>query len=410
MKYLAGLFALFIFCGSSHAQLASNDDFNADTKDTTKWANDLVTGHGVLTQTNQHLEYTVNGSPTAVDQSVRPWKSTRGPYNADWDVQVDTLNAVIAADTNQQIVAGITISDPRSADNEIIAVQFSGGTGAPTPETGFIGRLGSPTNGVFVSALGLDTTNGAVRVHFNSSTKVVTLFYDTDPTDGYTWTQYGSYGIDGSGGTDGNMSWGLSDTNQIVVGVYGYSANSAISADQVALDNFEATGLVAPLVPHNLGIMKMKVPKSATLSDSRPSITSKAVVTIQNLGPTTETITSVDVLTNLVTFQATSLAPSTCPAPVPALVTPATFPIVLAPKKKLNLNYTITFDCANSPTKGTPDFSYSAAVHHEAIDGTADTAPANDVCPRAPSGTDKGCGDKLGNALTTDVVQKLPRS
>jgi hypothetical protein len=87
----------------------------------------------------------------------------------------------------------------------------------------------------------------------------------------------------------------------------------------------------------------------------------------------------------------------------------------------------VTFDCANDPSKGPghEDYRYVATVHHEAIDGNADTNPADDVCPRGPPiaaayniypggggvVADKGCGGKtasgtLGADVLTDVVVK----
>jgi hypothetical protein len=74
---------------------------------------------------------------------------------------------------------------------------------------------------------------------------------------------------------------------------------------------------------------------------------------------------------------------------------------------------TVTYDCAVDGAKttkkdpGHSDFRYVAAVHPG-----ADDEPADDVCPRAASGTaDKGCGAKgaggaLGADVTTDVVVK----
>ena len=88
---------------------------------------------------------------------------------------------------------------------------------------------------------------------------------------------------------------------------------------------------------------------------------------------------------------------------------------------------TFTVNCANDPYKGVghQDFRYLAAVHHEALDGQADTHPACDTCPRPalPGGVDpnpdpnkplkdKGCGKKdkatslIGADVLTDVVQK----
>jgi hypothetical protein len=414
MKQFAATLSLILLSAWCHAALPTNDDFNGVSENTTNWGPDEVSGHGVLNQVNQHLEYSVNGAPTAVDQSVRPWIASLGPYTSDWEVQIDTLNTVIASATNQQIGTGIAIDGEAGGfTNEIIAIQFSGASAPSTPEAGFLGRLGTPTNGVFVTAL-VASTNGAVRITFNSTNKVVTLFYDADHTSGYTWTQFGSFGINGSGGSDGNASWGLTNMSQMLVRVYGYSFFTAVSSNEVALDNFSTTGLVAPLLPHDLAVTSIKVPKAVTLSAKKPSITSKAAVTIENLGPLTEQITAENI-TNLVDFELQSLSPATCTPPVPVLVLPTKLPISLATKKSLKLNYTITFDCANNPTKGVEDFSYTAAVHTEALDGSPDTNPSNDTCPRDPSGTDKGCGSKnpdgtLGGDVVTDVIMKVPPS
>jgi hypothetical protein len=412
MKKFTTILSLFLSCGLCHAALPTNDDFNSSTENTTNWAPDEATGHGVLSLVNQQLQYSVDGTPTAVDQSVRPWIASLGPYTSDWEVQIDTLNTITVDATNQQVGTGIVITGEGSNfTNQILVVQFSGASAPNTPEVGFLGRMGTPTNGIFVSQLGSITpANGAVRITFNSTNKVVTLFFDADHSGGYNWTQFGSFGINGSGGSDANQSWGLTNSSQLAIGIYGYSFFTAVTSNEVALDNFDTTGLAAPLLPHDLAVTSMKVPKAVTLSTKKPSVTSKAVVTIENLGPLTEHITA-DILTNLVDFELQSLSPSTCPAPVPVLVMPTKLPIVLAPKKSLKLNYTITFDCANNPTKGSQDFSYTATVNTEAIDGNPDANPSNDVCPRDPSGSDKGCGSKttngtLGGEVVTDVIMK----
>ena len=410
MKRFAAALSLILVCSWCRAALPTNDDFNSSTENTTNWAPDEVSGNGVLSLVNQRLEYRVNGSPTELDQSVRPWIASLGPYTSDWEVQIDTLNTVSLNATNQQVGTGIVIDgEAANFTNEILAIQFSGASAPNTPEVGFLGRMGTPTNGVFVSAL-VPPINGAVRITFNSTTKVVTLFYDVDHSGGYSWTQFGSFGINGSGGADANQSWGLTNSSQLVVRVYGYSMNTAVASNEVALDNFATTGLAAPLLPHDLSVVSIKAPTKITLSAKKPTIIGKATVTIQNLGPLTETITAANI-TNLVDFELQSLSPATCPSPVPVLVLPKKLPATLAPKKTLKLNYTITFNCANNPGKGTNDFSYSATAHAEAFDGNPDTQPSNDVCPRDPSGTDKGCGNKnpdktLGADIFTDVIMK----
>jgi glucose/arabinose dehydrogenase len=177
------------------------------------------------------------------------------------------------------------------------------------------------------------------------------------------------------------------------------------------------TGGGGEMPEHNLAVVSVKPPKKITLSEKKPSQIKGVKISVQNLGNHTETIGSVDTLTNVVQFAIESLGG--CPVPAMSLAPPKKgFPIVLAPKKKLKLVYNVTFDCANDPAKsgkkdpGHEDFRYTVSVNHAAIDGQADAEPENDDCPRGPSGSDKGCGGKdpvtkqLGADILTDVIQK----
>lgn len=164
---------------------------------------------------------------------------------------------------------------------------------------------------------------------------------------------------------------------------------------------------------NDLAITSITQPKRVTLSAAAPTKTSYLKVKLRNMGPFEETIENAAMLTNLITITVDSLG--TCPAPIPILhegKPQKPFPITIKPGKTVTTYYDVTFDCANDPSKETPDFRFSAAVDRAAIDGKADTNPADDVCPRdSSSAKDKGCGAKkpdhtLGGDVTTDVVVK----
>ena len=91
----------------------------------------------------------------------------------------------------------------------------------------------------------------------------------------------------------------------------------------------------------------------------------------------------------------------------------------------MNAGYLVTLQCAgalptNSSDSTRGDYSYSAMVHRDVLDGSADIHDEDDVCPRdtLPGGVDslpppngvkeKGCGakksDTLGAPVVTDVV------
>lgn len=164
---------------------------------------------------------------------------------------------------------------------------------------------------------------------------------------------------------------------------------------------------------YDLAITSIAQPKRVVLSAATPTKTSLLKVKLRNNGPFDEIIENAAMLMDLITVTAESLG--ACPAPILVLhsVKPQKpFPITIKPGKTLTVYYDVTFDCPHDATRDTPDFRFSAIVDRTAIDGKADTNPADDVCPRdSTSPTDKGCGARkpdrtLGGDVTTDVVVK----
>lgn len=159
-------------------------------------------------------------------------------------------------------------------------------------------------------------------------------------------------------------------------------------------------------VVHDLAVASVKAPTRVTLSETRPEVSSRIAVTIANTGTSTETVADADELAELVALTGAALTGDCPTAPVPVVTPPKNgFPVVLAPRKKLKLSYTATFDCASAmPTD--VEFEWDVMLDLMAL-GSEDAVPANDVCPRAASADDKGCGGKpAGSPIRTDVIQK----
>lgn len=154
---------------------------------------------------------------------------------------------------------------------------------------------------------------------------------------------------------------------------------------------------------HDLAL-GVKPPKRVKLG-ANPIVTSTKV-SIHNRGGHDETIPDQNALEDLVSFTVESLG--ACPVPTGMLLPPKKgFPVVLRPNSKLSLTLALTIGCANDPAasgKGEDhsDYRLSMDVDHSAL-GAPDAVPANDHCPRAPSGGDKGCGGKFGGDLLVDV-------
>ncbi len=208
----------------------------------------------------------------------------------------------------------------------------------------------------------------------------------------------------------------------------GTNTVTCITADAAGHSNqcTFAVIVIAEDMPHDLAVTRLKAPRTVNLSQNKPSVTRPVSVTIQNRSSHDEMILDAQMLTALVTLEIDSLSPATCPAPAQMIISPTTFPITIQPKGSLNVIFEVTFNCANDVAKninknpGHEDFSYTARVHHEAIDGSADSHTADDVCPHSPLGVDsnpdgsiidRGCGGKnpdgtFGGDVLSDVVVK----
>jgi aldose sugar dehydrogenase len=158
-------------------------------------------------------------------------------------------------------------------------------------------------------------------------------------------------------------------------------------------------------VAHDVAVASVKAPKKVAIREGG-TVTRNVNVTVSNAGTATETFTAPE-LEALVTLTGDALS-GACPVDAaPALVPPKSgFPVSLPPRKKLKLAYAVEFDCA-SPTPEEVELAWDVTLDLMGAVGEEDANAANDVCPRAASGDDKGCGGKpAGSPIRTDVLEK----
>jgi aldose sugar dehydrogenase len=158
-------------------------------------------------------------------------------------------------------------------------------------------------------------------------------------------------------------------------------------------------------VAHDVAVTAVKAPKRITIRGATPT-TRTLNVTVANAGTATETIANLTELGDLVALDATALSLACPTPPTPALLPPKKpFPLVLPPRKKLKVAYSVAFECA-SETEDEVELEWDATLDLMGAVGQEDTNAANDVCPRAASGDDRGCGKPAGSPIRTDVIQK----
>lgn len=228
------------------AVAGEGDNFNDNVKSTTRWGGDVIGGNGVLTERSQRLEYTCASPTLGEDSSDRLWKLTRFPYNANWEIIIDTHNLTTPTPPLQVNSFGINLLTP-DPNNGIYAELYSSALGGGSARLGF--AAGVDTGGTYIggadSTDAASTRHGAVRMAFDSATKIITVHYDTNSTDGYQWVQFGEVGIAGAGGTNVTTDWQLTDADQFTAYIFGYSAGMAVAAGQIYGDNFQQNGGVA---------------------------------------------------------------------------------------------------------------------------------------------------------------------
>ena len=245
MKACLPLLSVFLLPAmGAHAAISGSDDFNDNSKDATKWAADIAEG-GVLTETNSRIEYT---APTGSDERFifRPWNLNKASYDTDWEVTMDVRNTL-----------NLTSGAPKEATMNLLVYPTGTPPTADEPKALSVGLFADFESNSFKGfSLYSDdadeeelaetpTTSGAVRLQFNSRTKVIHAYYDADGvTNGYVWTPLGSMGVNGSGGGM-NGNWGMTGSATFEVTICGSSEGIAVTSGQVTADNFSARTLPA---------------------------------------------------------------------------------------------------------------------------------------------------------------------
>ncbi|MBP1735089.1 MAG: hypothetical protein H6Q53_1376, partial [Deltaproteobacteria bacterium] len=98
MRYWLGL-ALILVCltgfgpvvlFSNQAFATGGDDFDDNSKDLTKWGEDIIgRGKCAMNEVNSRLEYTCKSASVELNEVIRPWILAELPYNANWEMQID---------------------------------------------------------------------------------------------------------------------------------------------------------------------------------------------------------------------------------------------------------------------------------------------------------------------------------
>jgi hypothetical protein len=213
-----------------------SDNFNDNSKDPSLWGADVIGGNGALNEVNGRLEYT--STRFGANEANRPWILNFGGYGENWAIQLDVFNSHVAGG-GEVTSCGFEVFQGGNSLNSVFVELYTVHT---ANGKGFYSVLRN--NNVYAAeqATGdLNATLGTVQISYDGLNKVLTSSYDPDGSaNGFQWIQFATFGINGSGGSTGNANWGMNDSSEFSVSVYGYSEKTDITSGMIYVDNFIA--------------------------------------------------------------------------------------------------------------------------------------------------------------------------
>lgn len=229
----------------------NGDDFNDNSKNTAKWGEDRTFGtDGLIGETNGRLEYT-SANTTGDHGSYRPWVLTQATYDSDWEVVMDVSNSIsLPLDPQfRDTGIGVEIFPPGTNYNQSFFTEMNSSAWETGSFRGFVSGQGEDEFGDLDQESASAGVVGSIRIVYNSNTKVITTFCDTDGSaNGYVWSPLATYGIAGSGGAF-NADWNMSGSQVFQIAVYGFVDGSVVTSGQLYADNFSITTQSSGLPP-----------------------------------------------------------------------------------------------------------------------------------------------------------------
>ncbi len=184
------------------------DDFNDGERDEAKWPDYWCWNGGAFAETNGRLEFTTTSAPPD-NYSCEAYldSSSVGQANRDFSFIVDLANFSPAVEHRTGYFM-VEIAAANNSGNQL-AVQFADGSTGDTYLGTYLRK-----DWANVAGSGIHVAADAIRlrIDYAAQTKVISAFYDVNPADADEWIPIDSFGIAGTGGTDGNADWELGGT------------------------------------------------------------------------------------------------------------------------------------------------------------------------------------------------------
>ena len=221
------------------AQFNLNDDFNDGAIQFSHWSNTIYYGSGAFNAANNYLEYTCSND---FNYSYLA-KIVSASYDQDFSVLFRSQNTTNAfEDSGQYAQIGIRIfrnSDYSKWLNVCHGSYYvSGFGGSRDILTSFYNN--GVVQGTTVQALNIFPQSTVIKASFNSSTKVFSVYYDENPTDGIQWSLLSTFGVDALGNGAHNLDLEMTSEDSFKIIVYALSNGLEIQSGELLIDDFQA--------------------------------------------------------------------------------------------------------------------------------------------------------------------------
>jgi hypothetical protein len=265
MRLNSYLLLALVFPGLLFGQFSISDNFDDNATDATLWLDfdPVTTDDSALQEINNRLEFTGSGTSTHYRYSAN------ASYDSDFEVIFKVLNSVNAqvvlpAGTSTYPSIGVEIY-PAGQTTPVLNVRNGGYLFSGAPSRDIIANFFSANGTVLNPAspeqpLLFSPYEVGIRLYYESDTSVITVYYDSDVTNGFQWTQLMSmtdgttpvtWGIDSDSDGLYNEDFGITagTGGQLEIGLYGSADNNTIISGQMYIDDFTANQVTSYSAP-----------------------------------------------------------------------------------------------------------------------------------------------------------------
>ncbi len=238
IKICLPFFSFILAPAIALAQYGGVDDFEDNAVDPLKWTVIAPTGSGSLVESGGNLHFNSTGSGTELQYYA--WADAK--YDEDFEIVFRAGNTTFPESSEEFAGIGVEIY-PTGSTTTRLNVRLGSyyvATFGPSRDVlanFFVSSILIPN--LAVQPATIFPKAAAMRLLYDATDKVFTVFYDANPTDGVQWTQLSTFGVSADANGANNTDFGMSAGSQFDVYVYARTDNLDADSGELLLDDFQ---------------------------------------------------------------------------------------------------------------------------------------------------------------------------